>query len=603
MKKLFFIAIATIVAFASCNQEQGGKTVREVYVTPEELTIGEGNSETLEYSVVPESAMYTQVVWSSSNKEVATVSRKGIVTAVSAGTCTITCKVDDVEGYCDVTVTTVRVPVTGVSISQERANVAIGETLTLTATVEPEKASDQTVAWSSSNESVAKVDKDGVVTGLSRGTATIKATTNDGAYTAECEVKVSAPVTLVQVELPDNQWSKNTYPVFSTDGTTAYIVTLSYSSPALRQLIAIDLTGSIAWQKDLTNTTTGWAGNGGDICVNPSNGDIYVYNQCEMFCIKKDGTQRWSYSEDPTVPTTQNGFLVAGCGPAMSNDNSVVFVSYLKKLIAIDAATGEKLASADITSHGSCQFAVYGENKIVYHENNKIHFFSYADKALTEDAVITSGIAKSADITSCSINADATKVYFYGEKATECVNLGTKTVDSIDNFDDHGKGYRWTGSFLPNGNLVCASVYNPNEAAIVVYDTTKELGAENGVVAYNYSGINKALNFEGIGVGVDGNMYAFINDFKAAIGTQEATKGYFIRIVPTSSGYDMEIVKQVTTDGKDTYQGCFGYCGNTLVAVAGQPGVVNICTIDEDRAATWGNGGNPQGTKNANQIK
>ena len=82
------------------------------------------------------------------------------------------------------------VPVTGVTLSETQASVAVGKTLTLTATVEPEDATDPTVTWLSSDESIATVE-DGVVTGVKAGTATITAQAGD--MTASCVVTVTAP--------------------------------------------------------------------------------------------------------------------------------------------------------------------------------------------------------------------------------------------------------------------------------------------------------------------------------------------------------------------------------------------------------------------------
>lgn len=81
------------------------------------------------------------------------------------------------------------VPVTGVTLSGA-TSVNVGNTITLTATVAPDNATDKTVTWTSSNESVATV-ADGVVTGVAAGTATITVTTADGGFTADCTVTVS----------------------------------------------------------------------------------------------------------------------------------------------------------------------------------------------------------------------------------------------------------------------------------------------------------------------------------------------------------------------------------------------------------------------------
>jgi glycosidase len=86
----------------------------------------------------------------------------------------------------------VNVPVTGVTVSPTSASIAAGLTRQLTATVQPANASNQNVSWSSSNNSVATVNSNGLVTAVAPGTATITVTTQDGNRTAPCAVTVTA---------------------------------------------------------------------------------------------------------------------------------------------------------------------------------------------------------------------------------------------------------------------------------------------------------------------------------------------------------------------------------------------------------------------------
>ncbi|EFH4884925.1 hypothetical protein F9394_03575 [Escherichia coli] len=67
-----------------------------------------------------------------------------------------------------------------------------GATTTLIATVEPSNATNKTVIWTSSDESIATVDASGKVSGVAEGNATITGTTADGAKTATCDVTVTA---------------------------------------------------------------------------------------------------------------------------------------------------------------------------------------------------------------------------------------------------------------------------------------------------------------------------------------------------------------------------------------------------------------------------
>lgn len=81
-------------------------------------------------------------------------------------------------------------PATGVSVTPATATVRVGKTATIKAIVTPDDATDKTVTWTSSDDTVATVDSNGVVTGVKEGTATITATTTDGGFTATCEVTV-----------------------------------------------------------------------------------------------------------------------------------------------------------------------------------------------------------------------------------------------------------------------------------------------------------------------------------------------------------------------------------------------------------------------------
>ena len=92
------------------------------------------------------------------------------------------------------------VAVTGISISPETLNLEEGETVRLTATVEPDNATDKTVSWKSSDSSVATVDDNGLVTALAEGTARITATC--GNAWANCQVTVSKmPILVTGIEI------------------------------------------------------------------------------------------------------------------------------------------------------------------------------------------------------------------------------------------------------------------------------------------------------------------------------------------------------------------------------------------------------------------
>lgn len=89
--------------------------------------------------------------------------------------------------------------VTGVSLNKGTLTLAVGQTEQLQASVLPPYASDTSVTWTSSNQSIATVNASGLVTAISNGSATITVTTNDGGFSAQCTttVKLAGSVTVV----------------------------------------------------------------------------------------------------------------------------------------------------------------------------------------------------------------------------------------------------------------------------------------------------------------------------------------------------------------------------------------------------------------------
>ena len=134
---------------------------------------------------------YTSATWKSSNTAVATVSSKGVVTAKSDGTATIT--VTTYNGKTATCKVTVKPDPTAVKLNKTSLTLETGKTYTLIKSFTPSNAYPK-VTWKSSNTSVATVSATGVVTAKTAGTATITVTTYNG-KTATCKVTVSAPET------------------------------------------------------------------------------------------------------------------------------------------------------------------------------------------------------------------------------------------------------------------------------------------------------------------------------------------------------------------------------------------------------------------------
>ena len=185
------------------------------------VTNGE-NTKDLDAKLVPADATDVKLAYESSDESVATVDETGKVTAVANGECTITTYVtaktedaeaselsaaaveaadseetddsvatmpedlaamdsafgvvpEDLKAETKVTVTT---NVESVTLDKTEGVLTVGNTVTVTATVTPDTATNASVTWTSSDEAIATVDSEGKITAVAPGTATITATSD-----------------------------------------------------------------------------------------------------------------------------------------------------------------------------------------------------------------------------------------------------------------------------------------------------------------------------------------------------------------------------------------------------------------------------------------
>lgn len=167
----------------------------KVYLTPS-LCIKKGSSTTLTASVFPKDTT-DKITWKTSNKKVVTVSSKGKIKGVKTGKATITVTTSNgKKATCKVTVVKSSKKSTSIKLNAKTMSLNKGAYKQLKATIT--KNSTDKVTWSSSNKKVATVDKNGVVAGVKKGTATITAKTSSGKK-ATCKVTVKVPATKVKL--------------------------------------------------------------------------------------------------------------------------------------------------------------------------------------------------------------------------------------------------------------------------------------------------------------------------------------------------------------------------------------------------------------------
>ena len=149
--------------------------------------------------VEPSTASNKNVVFWSSDTDIATVDEKGVITAVKGGVCEIVVTTEE-GSFSQKCVISVKEYVTSITLSDEKRYLNYGSSYTLTATVEPESASDKGIIWTSSDESILTVNQFGTVTGVGYGTAVVTATAADGSgVSASCIFQVIRPVTNIKL--------------------------------------------------------------------------------------------------------------------------------------------------------------------------------------------------------------------------------------------------------------------------------------------------------------------------------------------------------------------------------------------------------------------
>ena len=166
--------------------------LEEIQLSEESMVVDTGTYQTLTVSMVPEDATdadLEDVVWTSSNPEVAGV-YGGVVSGIKDGTAVITAELNGKKAECAVTVRTL-VPLQEIALNAKSQILNTGKTYQLTFQMVPEDANDvspEEAQWSSSNENVASVDRDGLVTAKASGMATV--TVRLGEKAARCDITV-----------------------------------------------------------------------------------------------------------------------------------------------------------------------------------------------------------------------------------------------------------------------------------------------------------------------------------------------------------------------------------------------------------------------------
>ena len=136
----------------------------------------------------------TEVKWTSKKKAVASISKTGLVTGKTVGNSMI--MATSQNGYSAECLVVCQAKITGITVNPTTARIPVGQTITLIATTSPKTLTEK-VTWKSSNTDVAKVDRNGLVTGVAKGKAIITAQNPAGTIKATCTVTVGNATLMV----------------------------------------------------------------------------------------------------------------------------------------------------------------------------------------------------------------------------------------------------------------------------------------------------------------------------------------------------------------------------------------------------------------------
>ncbi|MGL5957409.1 MAG: leucine-rich repeat protein, partial [Phocaeicola sp.] len=171
-------------------------SVEKIFLEPSEMQITMGGGYgVLKVAYEPYNAVLSDLEWESSDRSVVLPLGEGVIIGLKESTepvvVTAKTKNGSAQGSCLVTVGSKVFPVTGIELKKKELSIGVGDVFTrIRYDISPPNATNQKVIWLHEDESIAKVDAQGVITGVGYGSAKITAMTEDGGYKSSVQVTV-----------------------------------------------------------------------------------------------------------------------------------------------------------------------------------------------------------------------------------------------------------------------------------------------------------------------------------------------------------------------------------------------------------------------------
>ena len=350
------LALGEAVITAACGEKSATCKVtvnpilaESIALDRTELVLTIGATDKLTATVLPEDVTDKTVTWTSSDDTIVKVDEEGNIQALALGEATITAACGEKSATCKVTVN----PILAESIALDRTELVltIGATDKLTATVLPEDVTDKTVTWTSSDDTIVKVDEDGNIQALALGEAVI--TASCGEKSATCKVTVN-PILAESIALDRTELVLT---IGATDKLTATVLpedvtdkTVTWTSSD-DTIVKVDAEGNIqalALGEAIITAACGEKSATCKVTVNPILAESIALDRTELVLTigatdkltatvlpedVTDKTVTWTSSDDTIVKVDEEGNIQAlALGEA-----------------TITAACGEKSATCKVT--------------------------------------------------------------------------------------------------------------------------------------------------------------------------------------------------------------------------------------------------------------
>ena len=318
--------------------------VSEIKIRPLSHNIYSGDKYTFTAEVLPENAVNKGLTWNSSNDDIASINEDGLLLAKQAGSIYIKA----VSLYYEIEdslLVDIYNHTSGITISDNLLNMKIGSSYSLHASTLPLETSDGQIEWKTSNDKVATVDENGKVKAIDRGACTITATTVDGSFTADCEVKVIQPVENIYLDKHIITLKTGEAERLNPQITpaTADNKTIDWSSSD-EQTVKVDALGNVTalkagevWIKAVSNDNAEAKDSCRVTVIQPVTGITISQESCQMYNIgesvqleatvlPEDATNKeinWKSSNEAICMVSQGKVIATGFGTAVAIASTV----------------------------------------------------------------------------------------------------------------------------------------------------------------------------------------------------------------------------------------------------------------------------------------